>query len=123
MISLNYSAEQCVNMLRLMGKPKTPVLCHGGTWPEHIKVQFGECEFFFNNRGTLLFRKSLSDVVTFWGGPVPIDDFWMKRISKSLSFECAKYTWSLSKKTAIKDIGHLLCKFHNLKYIPSKIGV
>jgi hypothetical protein len=122
MMSLSYPIEQCIRMLSVLGKTKMPVTAHG-QWPEPIQIQYGDCEFFFNNHGTLLFRKALRDYVTFWGGPVPITDFWMKKISQSLSFECAKFAWSMSKRTGIKDIGHLLCKFHNFKYIPSNSGV
>jgi hypothetical protein len=50
-----------------------------------------------------------------------LNDFWERKISQSLSFQCAKHMRIVSKKTGIKEISHLLCKFHNFNYIPPSI--
>lgn len=117
MINSNYSMAQCIMALNMLGKTKARLSTHGH-WPDHIKRQYGESDFYLNDKGSLLFR-SVSNGMAYWGGPIPIDDFWMAKISQSVSFECAKYVRSLSKKTGIKDIAHLMCRFYDFKYIPS----
>ncbi len=104
-------------MLVILGSNLTMLSKHGD-WPAYIKAHFGECDYFFTNRGHLLAR-SLRGGMVAWSAPIVLDDFWLRKISESLSFQCAKHLYALGKKTAIKDISHLICKFYNFKYIPS----
>jgi len=123
MMSTSYSLEQCNQMLRILGQNRAQISSYGVPWPEYILKQFGgDVEFFFTNKSKLLARVVRLGMIS-WTGPIIIDDFWLGTISKSLSYQCTRKLKSLQAKVAIKDIGHLLCKFYKLSYIPSKINI
>lgn len=120
MISTEYGADQCKQMLQILGKNKAQISAYG-LWPDFVSQQFGKnAEFFYNINGQLFVRNVQNTVIS-WKGPLLIDQFWQRKISQSLSFQCAKYVKSLQSKVSIKEIGHLLCKFYKFVYIPSNL--
>lgn len=118
MVSSNYTLDQSVQMLGVLGKNQIRLM---DNIPPEIKENFYEgTQFFFLKNKTILTR-AFRDGIISWTGPIAPDPFWIKKISESLSFECAKYFRSLKKIKSIKNIDFILCKFHNFKHLPSLI--
>jgi hypothetical protein len=119
MINSSYTLEQSVQMLNILGRRQV-MLSSYPSWPEDVVKKYGECDFFFNSNKIVVMRCVRNGIIQ-WRGPIPLNDFWERKISQSLSFQCAKHMRIVSKKTGIKEISHLLCKFHNFNYIPPSI--
>lgn len=120
MISSEYSIEQSIQMLSILGVNRAQISAHG-LWPDHVRHHFGnDVEFVFNNYGILFARVVCSGMIS-WKGPIDIDSFWKTKISQSISYQCARYLKLLQKNNGMKNVAHLLCKFYKFAYVCNKL--
>lgn len=120
MISTTYSIEQSIKMLQIMGVNRITISPFGN-WPDHILSKYErDSEFFFTTDAKIMARET-NYHQSIWSPLSILDEFWTRKISQSASFQCAKFCKLLQKKTGIKNIGHLICKFNEFDYIPSQI--